>query len=244
MSISSELWAKLAGSEEYRHAFVASELKRGLPRQIRILRNQRHWNQQQLASEAELTQGAISRAEDPDYGNLTLNNLLRIGCGLDVAFIGRFIPFSELARWYVSLSHESQLEVPSFDDDAAPDVKADDLEEVTAARAAAGATTFMLADLMKPSPEMFRSIEQALSSFPAAMREGPQQSTLAGLLQSLDRPAAADNSANSRSILPAASQPTPAGVPPDPHRGLHLVSFGQPPDRARMKAANPPSQAA
>lgn len=119
MSALSELWAKLAGSKEYRHALVASELKRGLPRQIRILRKQhgREWNQQRLALEAGLTQGAISRAEDPDYGNLTLNNLLNIGKGLDVAFVGRFVPFSEFARWHASLNHESQLEVPSFPED-------------------------------------------------------------------------------------------------------------------------------
>jgi hypothetical protein len=119
MNALSELWAKLAGSKEYRHALVASELKRGLPRQIRILRKQhgREWNQQRLALETGLTQGAISRAEDPDYGNLTLNNLLNIGKGLDVAFIGRFVPFSDFAKWHASLSHESQLEVPSFPDD-------------------------------------------------------------------------------------------------------------------------------
>jgi transcriptional regulator with XRE-family HTH domain len=117
MNALSELWAKLAGSKEYRHALVASELKRGVPRQIRILRKQREWNQQRLAQEAGLTQGAISRAEDPDYGNLTLNNLLQIGSGLDVAFIGRFIPFSEFAKRQASLGHESQLQVPSFTDD-------------------------------------------------------------------------------------------------------------------------------
>lgn len=107
---------KLSSSKAYRESFVASVLKRALPAQLRRLRKQRGWTQEELASKANLTQGAISRAEDPDYGNLSINNLLRIGGGLDVAFVGRFVPFSELARWFSELS-EQNMEVDSFEND-------------------------------------------------------------------------------------------------------------------------------
>ncbi|MGH9437883.1 MAG: helix-turn-helix domain-containing protein [Terriglobia bacterium] len=117
MSALSELCKKLS-DKQYREAFVSAQIKRMLPTQIRALRKQRDWKQGDLAEAAKLTQGAISRAEDPDYGNLTINNLLRIAAGLDVAFVSRFVPFSELGKWYVNLSGEESLMVPSFADDS------------------------------------------------------------------------------------------------------------------------------
>lgn len=119
MNALSNLWAKLTRSKAYREAFVAAELKRGIPAQIRVLRKQRGWNQAVLAEHADLTQGAISRAEDPDYGNLTFNNILKIAAGFDVAFVGKFVPFSELARYQSDLSEQS-LQAVSFSEDVAP----------------------------------------------------------------------------------------------------------------------------
>jgi len=112
----SSLREKLTRGKKYREAFVASQLKRGIPFQIRALRKQRDWSQQRLAQEADLTQGVISRAEDPDYGNLTLNTLLRIAAGFDVAFVGKFVPFSELGRWFLDQS-ETTVRVSSFGED-------------------------------------------------------------------------------------------------------------------------------
>lgn len=117
MSALSDLRDKLGRSKPYREAFAASVIKRLLPAQIRVLRRQRGWSQAQLAKESNLTQGAISRAEDPEYGNLTVNTLVRVAAGFDCAYIGRFVPFSELGRWYSMLSDERQLEVQSFDKD-------------------------------------------------------------------------------------------------------------------------------
>lgn len=74
-------------------------------------------SQDDLAQAAGLTQGVISRAEDQDYGNLTVNTILSIAEGLDVAFVGRFVPFSELDRWYVNLSQET-MKVPSFEEES------------------------------------------------------------------------------------------------------------------------------
>lgn len=117
MSVLSNLRAKLARSKRYRESFAASVVKRMVPAQIRVLRTQRGWSQAQLAAESNLTQGVISRSEDPEYGNLTLNTLFRIAAGFDCAFLGRFVPFSELGRWYVGLESEKALEVPSFEED-------------------------------------------------------------------------------------------------------------------------------
>ncbi len=116
MSALSDLWQKFSRSQSYREAFVSAQLKRGIPAQIRVLLKQRGWSQSDLAERSGLTQGAISRAADPDYGNLTLNNILKIAAGFDVAFVGKFVPFSELAKWHDTLSEES-LAVASFASD-------------------------------------------------------------------------------------------------------------------------------
>jgi transcriptional regulator with XRE-family HTH domain len=113
----SSLREKLERSKGYRESFAASVVKRMIPLQIRILRKQREWSQAQLAKESKLTQGVISRAEDPDYGNLTVNTLMRIAGGFDCAYVGRFVPFSDLGKWYNALTDEKSLEVQSFKED-------------------------------------------------------------------------------------------------------------------------------
>jgi transcriptional regulator with XRE-family HTH domain len=109
---SSLLWSKL-DDRGYRRAFLIGQFKRMVPFQIQILRKQRGWSQEQLAEACDLTQGVISRAEDPDYGNLTINTILRIANGFDVAFIGRFAPYGDLEDWFGGLSEK--MYVPSFD---------------------------------------------------------------------------------------------------------------------------------
>ncbi len=105
--------SKLSQSKEYREAFVAAFLKRYIPFQIRTIRKKKGMSQPALAQASQITQGVISRAEDPDYGNLTLNTVLRIAAGFDLAFVGKFVRFSELLKVMDQLSEES-LDLPSF----------------------------------------------------------------------------------------------------------------------------------
>src|SRR5258708_4123524 len=102
----SDLWRKFQRAA-YRKAFVGAEIKRLIPSQISAIRKARGWSQGDLARRSGLTQGVISRAEDPDYGNLTFNTVIRIANGFDVAFVGKFIPYSALAHWYSSMSEAS-----------------------------------------------------------------------------------------------------------------------------------------
>ena len=104
--IPSNLWAQLAESKEFREEFSALQLKRGVAFQIRALLKKRGWTQGKLAENAKLTQGVVSRAQDPDYGNLTVNTINRIAAGFDVAFIGLFVPFTVLVEWFENLSEE------------------------------------------------------------------------------------------------------------------------------------------
>jgi transcriptional regulator with XRE-family HTH domain len=109
------LWAKLR-NRKYRAEFVAAQVKRGIPFQIQTLMKQKEFSQEKLAAESGLTQGVISRAANPDYGNLTLNTIIKIAAGLDVAFVGKFVPFSELGKWFTTLSEEA-VRVKSFEEE-------------------------------------------------------------------------------------------------------------------------------
>lgn len=71
------------------------------------MRNKLGWSQDQLADAAKLTQGAISRAQNPNYGNLTFNTVLRIAAGLDVAVIIEFVSFSKLLQVFENRSEDS-----------------------------------------------------------------------------------------------------------------------------------------
>jgi transcriptional regulator with XRE-family HTH domain len=110
----SNLWRKLS-NKEYRASFAALQLKRGVPFQIQALLKNRGWTQEQLAQYANLTQGVVSRAQNRDYGNLTINTISRIASGFDVAFVGRFVPFSALVDWFENLSEEDAGNVEPFE---------------------------------------------------------------------------------------------------------------------------------
>jgi transcriptional regulator with XRE-family HTH domain len=106
------LLAKLK-NKAYRDAYTAEHVKTTTPLQIRTVREQREWTQGKLAAEAKTTQTAISRTEDPNYGNLTLNNLLKIAAALDVGLLVKLVPFSRLVKEFEDLSPEA-MSAPSF----------------------------------------------------------------------------------------------------------------------------------
>ncbi|MBL8232568.1 MAG: helix-turn-helix transcriptional regulator, partial [Bryobacterales bacterium] len=117
MITSDTLWRKLR-EKPYREQFAATQVKSGIPFQIRAIMKNRGLSQEDLAARAGLTQGVVSRAANPSYGNLTLNTILRIAAGLDVAFVGYFVPFSELANWYTTLSERDICPATFAEEDA------------------------------------------------------------------------------------------------------------------------------
>jgi transcriptional regulator with XRE-family HTH domain len=106
-------WKRLK-DKRYREEFAIAMLKRMIPFQTRAIRKKRGWSQAKLAEEARVTQGVISRAEDPDYGNLTLTTIGRIAAGYDLAAIVKFVPFGELKRYSEGLSEKEFADLPTF----------------------------------------------------------------------------------------------------------------------------------
>jgi transcriptional regulator with XRE-family HTH domain len=109
----------------YRRAFLAEHVQKSLPFQIRALREQRGWTQEELAKRCGKSQEWICKIESPNYGRFSLQTLLNIAAAFDVAFTARFVSYSELINWYTS---RTQSEIPSFDADisAGVDIESDD----------------------------------------------------------------------------------------------------------------------
>jgi transcriptional regulator with XRE-family HTH domain len=123
------LLAKLK-NKAYREAYTAEHVKTTTPLQIRTVRGQREWTQGKLAVEAKTTQTAISRMEDPNYGNLTLNNLLKIAAALDVGLLVKLVPFSRLVQEFEDLSPEAMSASSFIEDWSALAAWADSTSEV------------------------------------------------------------------------------------------------------------------
>lgn len=103
---------------DYRIAFRSAEIKTGLSFQIKTMRKDRGWRQEDLATRVGKTQSFISSLENPDRGAYTLRTLEQLADGFDVGLSVRFVPYTGLAHEAVSISRES-ISPLSFDDDYA-----------------------------------------------------------------------------------------------------------------------------
>jgi DNA-binding XRE family transcriptional regulator len=110
-------------NREYREAFISSTINSTVAYQIRGLRKLHDLDQAELGNLAGMKQTAISRLENPDYGNLSVNTLKRIAKAFDVGLIVRFAPFSEILRWRFSMN-QRDMAPPAFSMDAGLDTGA------------------------------------------------------------------------------------------------------------------------
>jgi transcriptional regulator with XRE-family HTH domain len=112
---SSELVHELSDAE-FRHEYMMDRVRSYIAFQIRTLREQRRWNQADLAKAAGKTQSVISRLEDPDYGKLSLQSCLEIAVAFDIPLLVQFVEWDD---WLTRMSNlsPSALRKRSFDAD-------------------------------------------------------------------------------------------------------------------------------
>ena len=103
-------------NKKFREAYVAEHVKTSVPIQIYLLREQRHWSQNQLAERAKTSQTVISRLEDLDYGKLSISTLLKLASAFDIALLVKFIPFTRLLEEFKNNSPEA-LSAKSFSEE-------------------------------------------------------------------------------------------------------------------------------
>ncbi len=115
MSLDSELLRNLETKTE-RDAFSASLARVAVPMQIRALRKQHGWNQDDLAKVLGAKQPWVSALETPGGNIPNLNTLLKVAAAFDVGLLVWFAPFSELVTRDNHFSPDDFV-VPSYGED-------------------------------------------------------------------------------------------------------------------------------
>lgn len=109
--------------KETRHIYVDEFLNAKIATQIKVLREQKGWTQEQLAEEAKMKQERISILEDVNYSAWTLSVLRRFAEAFDLRLNVSFEEFGSFLEEFVNFDRTS-LERKSFEDDSVFNPKA------------------------------------------------------------------------------------------------------------------------
>src|ERR1700732_747522 len=112
--------------EEHRHAYAEDYLNTYLAVQIKVLREQRHMTQKDLAERIGTKQTGVSRLENVNHASWKTGTLKRIARALDVRLRISFETFGTLLDEAATFSRQS-LERPDFAND--PTFSTNDLRE-------------------------------------------------------------------------------------------------------------------
>lgn len=99
---------------EYRHTYVESFEDSLIATQIKVLREQRHLSQTELATLAGMKQSQISSMEDVNHGSWKISTLRRLARAFDLVLVVRFETFGSAVKDIDKFSRES-LQRPSFE---------------------------------------------------------------------------------------------------------------------------------
>ena len=113
MSVISKRFADELAEKEMRSAYLSAQTRTKLVNQIRILRNQRGWSQGDFAKILGKPQSNVSRLENREYGNFSLNTLFELANAFDCGLIVEFTAYEEFLLRTYNLA-QSHLVVPSF----------------------------------------------------------------------------------------------------------------------------------
>lgn len=105
-------WADM----EYRQAYLVASIEQGIAWQIKVNRQKRGLSQEELGELIGTTQSGVSRLEDPEYGNHSLESLVKLAHAFDCALSIKFVSYSRLAAESEDLSAEA-LYAKSFSDE-------------------------------------------------------------------------------------------------------------------------------
>ena len=110
-----QIWESLRDPES-RKQFIDEYIDVGIAFQIRSLRNRQNLRQTNLAKRLGVKQPLVSSWEDPNYGKYSLATLKELAKAFDVGLLVRFVPFSTLVDWTLSLTSDT-IAPPSFSEE-------------------------------------------------------------------------------------------------------------------------------
>ena len=102
--------------KDYRHGYVDGFLNSSIATQIKVLREQRGWTQEDLAGRADMKQTSISRIENVNYSSWSISTLNRLAEAFDLTLRVTFEGFGTRLLDIRRFSRET-LERHSFEDD-------------------------------------------------------------------------------------------------------------------------------
>jgi Helix-turn-helix len=91
--------------ENFRHSYLARQLKVFLAAQIRALRGD--LSQAEFGKLIEKPQSVVSRLERQSYGKVNLQTLIDIAVKLDIGLMVRFVNFPTFVKWTNDYSSEA-----------------------------------------------------------------------------------------------------------------------------------------
>ena len=101
---------------EYREVYTDEFLNSKIATQIKVLREQRKWTQEELGDRAEMKQERIAVLENVNYESWTLSVLRRFAKAFDLRLDVEFKEFGSFFEDFANFGRES-LERDSFDED-------------------------------------------------------------------------------------------------------------------------------
>jgi transcriptional regulator with XRE-family HTH domain len=151
----SEEFVRQLGEPEMRHAYMADQVRTRIALQIRALRDQaeRRWSQIELGRRAGKPQNVISRIENPDYGQLSLQTLIDMAAAFDLPL---YVDFPEWEDWSGRMQDfsTSSLQRRSFDLDRLVNSVSASVSQPVAVAAAAEAAARASTQQVDPAAEV------------------------------------------------------------------------------------------
>jgi transcriptional regulator with XRE-family HTH domain len=102
--------------EEVAHDYMDDFINSSLAAQLKVLREDRGWTQEELAERAGMKQERISVLEDVNFNAWTAKTLRKLARAFDVSLQISFQPFTKAILIVANLSRDS-LKVPSREED-------------------------------------------------------------------------------------------------------------------------------
>lgn len=112
-----ERWLKLFRDKETRYGYIDSFLDSYLGMQIRVLREQRGWNQTELGEKCDMQQTRISLLESMNYSAWSVDVLRRLAKAFNLRLVVKFEDFGSFTREYFEDFDRENLKRNSFEDD-------------------------------------------------------------------------------------------------------------------------------